>query len=368
MGLVDRGSIYKIINTGYPSVYTFANTSNGQRQLVMGEHSVGKSTLVSNIFKNIYLTCFKDSYESSIYFNIFIFIGSPRKEFFLHYNDHKNRNKKFNFFVDCTASVLPTLQYTKPFKVFSFVNSLLNSGVNSLVSVDSLDKHAKAFREVMLSFKRAPGREAYPGDIFFLHSNLLERFGQLSFCYNRSGITGLPTTGLVTKSATDYITTNLISITDGQWNLLKSLYMSSKFPSLCFFSSVSRIGFVSLLDILKMLFTYLRYFITQIFNKSSNINYINLDFYLLDLKYNKVYSNFFNFTFYSISSIFSYFISLIFSDNHYICFNFLKTYIVNKVYSDIKFIDMVFNWSLISSYKNLKSGIKLWLLSSNSFK
>jgi len=117
-----------------------------------------------------------------------------------------------------------------------------DNGVNSLIIYDDLDKHANAYREANLLMRNPSGREAFPGDVFFLHAKLLERAGQLSRVYGYGSMTALPVMEIKGDSLDTYIATNLISITDGQWFLDSELAKQGWYPALDIEKSVSRIG------------------------------------------------------------------------------------------------------------------------------
>jgi F-type H+-transporting ATPase subunit alpha len=216
MTLIDRGGVRDWLQTGMASLTIFANCSLGQRQLILGNDKVGKSTMLSNIAKNSSINSY---YNLALSFNKFFFynfIGSSKREFVYNKLLHSSLNKKFNFFVDSTISLNLYSQIRTPY--YSVLNclSLAHNGLNSVHILDSLSNHAKLYRTFMLDLKRSPGREAYPGDVFYLHSNLLEKYGQLNFFHNEGSVTGLPVSVIQNDDITDYITTNLISITDGQ--------------------------------------------------------------------------------------------------------------------------------------------------------
>lgn len=245
IGLVDRFNCFKLVNSGFSSILVFSNISCGQRQLILGKYSLGKTTLLSNLFKNYYIKTSNLSSDLLNYSLFFTFLGAKRREYVYHKGIHNSLNKIFTFFIDGSCSFFSSYQYKSASKALLISRKLIVSGVDVLISLDSLDRQSKSFREVMLLLGRAPGREAYPGDVFYLHSNLLEKFGQLSLVFNYSNLTSLPVCGLLSSSLADYITTNLISITDGQCVLSSDLLVKNFRPSVCLKDSVSRIGFVS---------------------------------------------------------------------------------------------------------------------------
>jgi F-type H+-transporting ATPase subunit alpha len=193
-----------------------ANVSLGQRQLIIGNNKVGKTTLLSNILKNLHINKFFSYLNISQVYTFYNFIGSSRRELVFHKSVHSLLNKKFSFFIDGTVSFDLYNQFYSPFCCLNICDKLSSNGIDSVHVLDSLSNHAKIYRNMMLDLKRSPGREAYPGDIFFLHSKILERYGQFSYSFNLGSLTGLPIAEVQKNNISDYITTNLISITDGQ--------------------------------------------------------------------------------------------------------------------------------------------------------
>jgi F-type H+-transporting ATPase subunit alpha len=240
-----------------------ANISFGQRQLIVGNNKVGKTTLLSNIAKNFSINKNFSYLNVKNTYSFYSFIGSSRREFILHKSCHYFLNKKSNFFVDGTVSLDLYSQFISPFTVIFFCEQLSLNGLDTVHILDSLSNHAKIYRNMMLDLKRSPGREAYPGDIFYLHAKILEKYGQSSYCYNLGSMTGLPVTEIQKNNISDYITTNLISITDGQWFLSSLLRAKGMYPCLDINLSVSRIGNISHNSMLKYLGTVIRALVSE---------------------------------------------------------------------------------------------------------
>lgn len=216
MVLIDRSSLSKFLPTGYISLTFTANLSCGQRQLIVGNNKVGKTTLLSNIVKNLSLNKNFSYLGIKNIYTFYNFIGSSRRELVLHKGYHIFLNKKYSFFIDGTVSLDLYTQFESPFKSLIFCEKLGVNGMDTIHILDSLSNHAKIYRHMMLDLKRAPGREAYPGDVFFLHAKILEKYGQYASIFNKGSLTGLPVAEVHKNNISDYITTNLISITDGQ--------------------------------------------------------------------------------------------------------------------------------------------------------
>lgn len=261
MFLIDRGKVKNWLSTGYVSVTLHANCSFGQRQLLLGNSGSGRTSFLSNIGLNSTLNSYYFYLFSSFNFYIYNFIGSSRKEYVYLKFLHNSLNKKFNFFVDSTISLDLYNQLMIPYNVVSDCLILAINGVSSIHFLDSLTNHAKLYRSFMLILKRSPGREAFPGDVFYLHSRLLENYGQFNKFFNYCSITALPVVTLHNEDVTDYITTNLISITDGQWFFSKSLNVLNLFPSFDVNLSVSRLGSITQDSLLRLLSTKFKSFV-----------------------------------------------------------------------------------------------------------
>lgn len=271
MSLIDRDRLRSPLSTGILSLESSSPVSLGQRQLVVGDHGSGKTSVLSYIGINNVLCSNSYLLNTGHLFFFYTFIGTPRREYVYNKSIHFISNKLFNFFMDGTGSNNVNVQFNSPYNTIKICESFSYNGVNSVQILDSLDNHARLYRSLMLDLKRAPGREAFPGDIFYIHSSLLERFGGFSCYYNFGSITSLPVVKTQRGSVTDYITTNLISITDGQWLLSNDLRLRGLYPSVDFKLSLSRIGSVSQTALLRTLF--------------SGLNGILVEyFYLLDLK------------------------------------------------------------------------------------
>lgn len=172
--------------------------------------------MLSNIIKNLSLNSSFRFFSVFNCYSFFNFIGSSSREFVFLRNSHLYYNKFFSFFINGTISNNLYYQLKSPFFVVDVCSFLSSNGVISFHVLDNLDSHSKLFRHLMLDLKRSPGREAFPGDVFYLHSRLLERYGKLNYFYNFGSITGIPILEISQNDLTKYIATNLISITDGQ--------------------------------------------------------------------------------------------------------------------------------------------------------
>lgn len=315
MGIVDRSNALYFLSSGILSITALFNCSAGQRQLILGNFAVGKTSLVSQIAFNLNV-CSLAGYGGFYPFLVFMhFIGSSKKEFIYHQLKHCKAFKYFNFFINSTISVSLYSQIMRPFRISESCLKLGLFGFKSLHILDSLDNHAKLYRNLMLDLKRSPGREAFPGDVFYLHSKLLEGYGQFSRSYNLGACTSFPVTGIFNNDITKYITTNLISITDGQWFLSHSLKIKGLFPCIDLNLSVSRLGLVSQSSVLKLLSTNCKVFIQYYFllleqkkavklTSSQNLVYLK-SFFIYKSFFLKEALSYFNLVFYFFLSLVS---------------------------------------------------------------
>lgn len=277
--IVDRETSRDLLNTGVLSLAAYASVSRGQRQLTVGNNKVGKTTLLSTLCSNLTVNSTYTLMTTPFIFSFYNFIGSSRREFIYNKKVHSTLNKWYSSFIDGTVSNSIYVQFYSPFNTLEVCEVLSFEGLNTVQVLDSLGNHAKVYRNLMLDLKRAPGREAYPGDIFYLHSNLLERFGQFNYSFNLGSITGLPVVEVSGDNITDYITTNLISITDGQWFLSSLLKVKGLYPCLDTRLSVSRLGNSSQKLVMRKLLLVLkscisRFYILEDLKKSSVLSTI----------------------------------------------------------------------------------------------
>jgi len=189
----------------------------------------------------------------NILYSIFTFIGGSRREYWSVLNQFKLNMKYLTSYFDGTCSKNIFYSYNASRESMLFARDIAYNGFNTYLIFDNLSNHAKIHRTLMLVLKRSPGREAYPGDAFFIHSSLLERAGRFSYFHNLGSVTSAPVTETQKNIITDYITTNLISITDGSWFLSMNMRIKTLFPPVDLDLSVSRLGDSSQPDVFKKL-------------------------------------------------------------------------------------------------------------------
>lgn len=240
--LIDRFLLCSNLLTGYLIVDLFFPIGRGQRQLILGNKNVGKTFFLKNLINyiNTYYNTFNYFGLNKI-FCIFVSIGGSKKNLKpLFYNSFIYN--KFLKILDYSSSYKASKRYISVYhgilesKIFKY------SGLDCLVLFDSLSSHAEAYREVLLKLKESPGREAFPGGIFYIHANILERFSQLNRYHKYGSSTCIPVIEIQNNDTTGYISTNIISITDGQWFFNNIISKDNKYPAIDFEKSISRIG------------------------------------------------------------------------------------------------------------------------------
>ncbi len=220
--------------TGIKIIDTLIPIGKGQRQLIVGDEGLGRTsiaidTVVNQKGKNV--LC------------IYVLIGQKRSAVVSTLETLKNHGAlDYTVCVVAEASALPGLQYIAPFAGCALAEYWMAQGRDTLIIYDDLSTHARTYRELSLLLRRPPGREAYPGDIFFVHSRLLERSTSLNAEHGGGSMTALPIVETQQGEIAAYIPTNLISITDGQIYLDKDLFVSGFRPAIDITKSVSRIG------------------------------------------------------------------------------------------------------------------------------
>lgn len=233
-GIITRRSVKKPLQTGIKAIDSMIPIGKGQRELIIGDRQTGKTaialdTIINQKGKNV--LC------------IYVAIGQKRSTVANVVETlEKNGAMPYTIIVSATASELAPLQYIAPYSGVTMAEYFLGKGKDVLIVYDDLSKHAVAYRALSLLLKRPPGREAYPGDVFYLHSRLLERACSLNDDYGGGTITALPIIETQAGDVSAYIPTNVISITDGQIFLETDLFNSGVRPAVNPGISVSRVG------------------------------------------------------------------------------------------------------------------------------
>lgn len=233
-GIVERKGVDTPLETGILSIDSMFPIGRGQRELIIGDRQTGKTSIAVDTILNQ-----KDKRVICIYVAIGQKASTVSK---LVRTLEKHGAMEYSIVVSSTASEAAPLQYIAPYAGTALAEYFMYRGQDVLIVYDDLSKHAVAYRELSLLLERPPGREAYPGDVFYLHSRLLERSSRLSEALGGGSITALPIIETQEGDVSAYIPTNVISITDGQIFLESGLFFSGMRPAVNVGLSVSRVG------------------------------------------------------------------------------------------------------------------------------
>ena len=233
-GLMARKPVCRPLETGILSIDSMIPIGKGQRELIIGDRQTGKTTIAVDTILN---------QKGKDVICVYCAVGQKASTVSQVVMTLKNAGAmKYTVVVASTASDSPAMQYLAPYAACSIAESFMHDGRDVLVVYDDLSKHAVAYRTMSLLLHRPPGREAYPGDVFYLHSRLLERSACLSDAEGGGTMTALPIIETTGGNISAYIPTNVISITDGQIYLESELFHSGIRPAINTGLSVSRVG------------------------------------------------------------------------------------------------------------------------------
>lgn len=233
-GIIDRQSVDTPMETGILSIDSMFPIGRGQRELIIGDRQTGKTSIATD-------TIINQSGKDVIC--IYVAIGQKASTVAKIVNTLKKHDAMdYSIVVSSTASDPASLQYIAPYAGTAMAEYFMHKGKDVLIVYDDLSKHAVAYRAISLLLERSPGREAYPGDVFYLHSRLLERSSHLSDKLGGGSITALPIIETQAGDVSAYIPTNVISITDGQIFLESNLFNAGMRPAVNVGLSVSRVG------------------------------------------------------------------------------------------------------------------------------
>lgn len=234
LGIITRKSVNRPLQTGIKAIDSMIPIGRGQRELIIGDRQTGKTAIALDTIIN---------QKGQNVICIYVAIGQKRSTVANVVETlEKNGAMDYTIVVSATASELAPLQYIAPYSGCAMGEYFLEQGKDVLCVYDDLSKHAVAYRTLSLLLKRPPGREAYPGDVFYLHSRLLERACNLNENYGGGSLTALPIIETQAGDVSAYIPTNVISITDGQIFLETDLFNSGVRPAVNPGISVSRVG------------------------------------------------------------------------------------------------------------------------------
>jgi proton translocating ATP synthase F1 alpha subunit len=261
-GILSRRPVHEPLYTGLKALDSMVPIGRGQRELIIGDRQTGKTTVVvDTILVN------KPGQKinpTKALFSVYVAIGQKRASVIqITRGLYSRKAMEFCVVVSATASDSAAMQYLAPYAGCALGEWFRNNALHSLVVYDDLSKQAIAYRQMSLVLRRPPGREAYPGDVFYLHSRLLERSAKLSDEYGGGSLTALPVVETQAGDVSAFIPTNVISITDGQIFLEFYLFTRGVRPAVSVGLSVSRVGSVAQTKILKSVSSSLKLKLAQ---------------------------------------------------------------------------------------------------------
>ena len=255
-GIIRRQSVSQPVQTGIMSIDAMIPIGRGQRELIIGDRSTGKTTIcIDTIINQARLNKAAEAAGDKGYrplYCIYVAIGQKQSTIarIIATLDEAGA-MPYTIFVVASASDSATNQYLAPYAGAAMGEWFMDNGMDALIVYDDLSKHAVAYRQVSLVLKRPSGREAYPGDVFYLHSRLLERAARVGEKYGNGSLTALPIIETQEGDVSAYIPTNVISITDGQIYLESDLFYQGMRPAISVGLSVSRVGSAAQLKAMK---------------------------------------------------------------------------------------------------------------------
>ncbi len=241
-GIIPRKSVHEPMQTGLKAIDALIPVGRGQRELIIGDRQTGKTAIAIDTILNQKSINEGDD-ESAKLYCVYVAIGQKRSTVAQIVKTlEENDALKYSIVVAATASDPAPLQFLAPFAGCTMAEFFRDNGMHALITYDDLSKQAVAYRQMSLLLRRPPGREAYPGDVFFLHSRLLERAAKLNDDFGAGSMTALPVIETQANDVSAYIPTNVISITDGQIFLETDLFYQGIRPAVNVGLSVSRVG------------------------------------------------------------------------------------------------------------------------------
>ncbi|KAH7399522.1 ATP synthase-like protein subunit alpha [Pyrenochaeta sp. MPI-SDFR-AT-0127] len=262
-GILPRQSVREPVQTGLKSIDAMVPIGRGQRELIIGDRQTGKTAVALDAMLN-QNRWNKGTDEKKKLYCIYVAVGQKRSTVAqLVKTLEENDAMKYTIIVAATASEAAPLQYIAPFTGCSMGEWFRDNGKHALIIYDDLTKQAVAYRQMSLLLRRPPGREAYPGDVFYLHSRLLERAAKMNDKLGGGSLTALPVIETQGGDVSAYIPTNVISITDGQIFLEAELFYKGIRPAINVGLSVSRVGSAAQVKAMKQVAGSLKLFLAQ---------------------------------------------------------------------------------------------------------
>lgn len=246
-GIIARKSVNQPVQTGIMAIDAMVPIGRGQRELIIGDRATGKTTIaIDTILNQAQINKAGEASGDPNFrplYSIYVAIGQKNSNIARVVGVLEEHDAlRYTIIIAAAASDSATTQYIAPFSGASMGEWFMDNGMDALIVFDDLSKHANAYRQVSLLLKRPSGREAYPGDVFYLHSRLLERSARLGEKYGNGSLTALPIIETQAGDVSAYIPTNVISITDGQIYLETDLFYQGIRPAISVGLSVSRVG------------------------------------------------------------------------------------------------------------------------------
>ena len=241
-GIIPRKSVHEPMSTGLKSIDALIPVGRGQRELIIGDRQTGKTAIILDTFLN-QAPAHKGKDEGEKLYCIYVAIGQKRSTVAQFVKVLEERGAmEYSIVVAATASDPAPMQYLAPFTATAMGEYFRDNSMHALIGYDDLSKQAVSYRQMSLLLRRPPGREAYPGDVFYLHSRLLERSAKLNEEAGLGSLTALPVIETQGNDVSAFIPTNVISITDGQIFLETDLFFQGIRPAVNVGLSVSRVG------------------------------------------------------------------------------------------------------------------------------
>ena len=260
-GIIARKSVNQPLQTGVKAVDSMIPIGRGQRELIIGDRQTGKTTVAIN---TVLMQAIDNTATEQLVSNIYVGIGQKRSSIVNLVSLLKEYDAlPYTVVVAATASESAALQYLAPYAACKLGEWFRDNATHALIIYDDLSKHAVAYRQLSLLLRRPPGREAYPGDVSYLHSRLLERAAKLSDLCGAGSLTALPIIETQKGDVSAYIPTNVISITDGQIFLETELFYNGIRPAVNVGLSVSRVGSSAQNPVLKKVSSSLKFELAQ---------------------------------------------------------------------------------------------------------
>ena len=241
-GIIPRKSVHEPMSTGLKAIDALIPIGRGQRELIIGDRQTGKTAIILDTFLNQKPLNDGDD-ESQKLYCVYVAVGQKRSTVAQFVKVLEERGAlEYSIIVAATASDPAPMQFLAPFAGCAMGEYFRDSGKHAVIAYDDLSKQAVAYRQMSLLLRRPPGREAYPGDVFYLHSRLLERAAKMNDDNGAGSLTALPVIETQANDVSAYIPTNVISITDGQIFLETNLFFQGIRPAVNVGLSVSRVG------------------------------------------------------------------------------------------------------------------------------